>query len=60
MNLSDRVAVITGGASGIGKASCRAFAAAGARVVVVDRDGDGAAAVANEIARTGADSIGIG
>lgn len=40
---------MTGGASGIGAASCRAFAAAGARVAVVDRNGAGAAAVAAEI-----------
>lgn len=49
MDLTDRVAVITGGASGIGAASCRAFAAAGAIVAVVDRDLDGAQAVASEI-----------
>jgi len=59
MDLTNRVAVITGGASGIGKASCRAFARAGARVAVVDRDAAGAEAVAAEIAGTGADSIGI-
>ena len=44
-----RVAVVTGGASGIGAATCRAFAAHGARVAVVDIDGDGAAAVAASI-----------
>jgi NAD(P)-dependent dehydrogenase (short-subunit alcohol dehydrogenase family) len=42
--------VVTGGASGIGAATCRAFAAQGARVAVVDIDGDGAAAVAGSIA----------
>jgi NAD(P)-dependent dehydrogenase (short-subunit alcohol dehydrogenase family) len=41
--------VITGGASGIGAASCRAFAAAGARIAVVDRNRDGCEAVAAEI-----------
>jgi NAD(P)-dependent dehydrogenase (short-subunit alcohol dehydrogenase family) len=41
--------VITGGASGIGAASCRAFAAAGARVAVVDRNRAGSEAVAREV-----------
>ena len=42
----DRVVVVTGGASGIGAATCRAFAAQGASVAVVDVDGEGAAQVA--------------
>ena len=41
--------MITGGASGIGAASCRAFAAAGAHVGVVDRNREGCEAVAAEI-----------
>ena len=36
--LKDRVAVITGGASGIGLATARRFAAEGARVVIADLD----------------------
>lgn len=49
MKLAGSVAVVTGGASGIGRAMCRRFAAEGASVVVADIDGAGAAAVAAEV-----------
>lgn len=50
MKLKDKVAVVTGGASGIGEACCRKFVAAGAKaVVVVDRNLEGAKRVADEI-----------
>ncbi|MGF1596764.1 MAG: SDR family oxidoreductase [Acidimicrobiales bacterium] len=50
MEVRDRVCVVTGGGSGIGKALCERFAADGARgIVVVDRDGDGARAVASSV-----------
>lgn len=50
MQLKDKVAVVTGGASGIGRALCRRFAAEGARgVVVADLDAEGASRVAAEI-----------
>jgi NAD(P)-dependent dehydrogenase (short-subunit alcohol dehydrogenase family) len=50
MELADRVCVVTGGASGIGRALCERFAAEGAKaVVVVDRDANGAVAVASAI-----------
>ena len=50
MDMAGKVVVVTGGASGIGQALCRAFAQAGCRAVVVaDLDADGAAAVAAEI-----------
>ncbi len=49
MELAGKVAVVTGGASGIGRALCRRFAADGASVVVSDVDAPGAATVASEI-----------
>lgn len=55
MKVADRVCVVTGGASGIGKAMCERFAADGARVVVVvDRSADEARAVADSIGGTAA------
>ena len=50
MKLADKVVVVTGGASGIGRALCRRFAVEGARgIVVSDVDLAGAAEVAGEI-----------
>ena len=47
--LQDKVAIITGGASGIGAAAARLFAVEGARVVVADLQADLGAAVARDI-----------
>jgi len=47
--LDGQRAFVTGGASGIGAATCRRMAEEGARVAVVDRDAEGAAAVAASI-----------
>jgi NAD(P)-dependent dehydrogenase (short-subunit alcohol dehydrogenase family) len=55
--LEGRVALVTGGASGIGRASALAMAAEGARVCVADLDGDGAERVAKEIEAAGGEAL---
>jgi NAD(P)-dependent dehydrogenase (short-subunit alcohol dehydrogenase family) len=51
--LEDRVAVVTGGGGGIGRATCLALAAKGCHVAVVDVSPDGAAATVAEVERLG-------
>ena len=51
-NLTNRVALVTGGSKGLGKAMARAFAEAGADVVISSRHGDELKKAATEIADT--------
>jgi len=57
-DLSDRVAVVTGGASGIGRATALALAGAGARVMLADIDETGAKATADAITASGGTAVG--
>src|SRR5882762_4133129 len=49
MDFTGKVAIVTGGGNGIGRATALGFARLGAKVLVVDRDADAAAAVARGI-----------
>ena len=49
MRLAGKIAIVTGAASGFGEGIARKFVAEGARVVVADRDGDGARRVADAL-----------
>jgi NAD(P)-dependent dehydrogenase (short-subunit alcohol dehydrogenase family) len=59
VDFTGKVAIVTGGASGIGAATARAFAAAGAKVVVVDREAAGAEVVAAELRDGGGEAIAV-
>ncbi|HEX7103266.1 MAG TPA: SDR family oxidoreductase [Nitrolancea sp.] len=55
--LEGKVALVTGAAAGIGRASALAFAAAGARVVVADIDAEGGTATVQAITQSGGEAL---
>ncbi len=57
MGLSDKVCIVTGGSSGIGRAAALLMAAQGARVAVVGRTADKLASVHAEIERQGGTAL---
>ena len=56
MRLRDKVGIVTGGASGFGRATAVRFAEEGARVVVADVDGAGSAETARLVAAAGTEA----
>jgi NAD(P)-dependent dehydrogenase (short-subunit alcohol dehydrogenase family) len=58
--LVDRVAVVTGGAAGIGRAIVQALAGAGAHIVIADIDLGGATSAAREVEAMGRQALAVG
>ena len=59
MDVRDKVAVVTGGANGIGRASAIAFAQAGADIVIADLDEAALASAAAEIEALGRRALAV-
>ena len=59
MDFTGKVALVTGGGNGIGRAASLGFAKHGAKVVVVDRDGSAADATTGIIRQNGGEAIAV-
>jgi 3-oxoacyl-[acyl-carrier protein] reductase len=59
MRLKEKIAVITGGAQGIGRATALLMAREGAKLVIADLQGEKAQSVASELEKSGAEAIGL-
>jgi NAD(P)-dependent dehydrogenase (short-subunit alcohol dehydrogenase family) len=59
LGLRDRVCVITGAASGIGRETAIQFATVGAKVVAIDRDGTGCSRTAEDVSRQGGTALAV-
>jgi glucose 1-dehydrogenase len=59
MRFQDKICLVTGGGSGIGRAACGRLAAEGGKVAVVDLNGDGAQETVQAIVEAGGAAIGV-
>src|SRR3989304_498648 len=59
MRLKDKVALVTGAASGIGRATAAVFGQEGAKVMCADLDGEGAERMARQIADSGGEAASV-
>ena len=56
-NLSGKIALVTGGAAGIGRAIAEAFAAHGAKIIIADKNQERCEAVQNDFEKKGYDAL---